>query len=136
LPSPPAVRQTFAVAATMPIYEYECDKCGKRTSFLTTRISEKVDAKCKHCGSAKMHRLMSRFAMPRSEEARLDQLADPAKFSDLDEKDPKSVARMMRNMGKEMGDEFGGTEFDEAIEGLESGGDLEGGDGDGGDDDL
>src|SRR5271156_4574912 len=107
----------------MPIYEYKCEKCRKRTSFLTMRVSEKVDAKCKHCGSPKMHRLMSRFAMPRSEESRLDQLADPSKFSVLDEKDPKSVARMMRNMGKEMGDEFGGQEFDEAIEEMESGDD-------------
>ncbi len=120
----------------MPIYEYECDKCRKRTSFLTTRVSEKVDAKCKHCGSPKMHRLMSRFAMPRSEEARLDQLADPSKFGDLDEKDPKSVARMMRNMGKEMGDEFGGAEFDEAVNELESGGDLDDGGESGGDDEL
>src|SRR5271170_3551366 len=120
----------------MPIYEYECEKCRKRTSFLTTRVSEKVDAKCKHCGSAKMHRLMSRFAMPRSEESRLDQLSDPSKFSDLDEKDPKSVARMMRNMGKEMGDEFGGAEFDQAIDELEGGGDLDSDDGSDSGDDL
>jgi putative FmdB family regulatory protein len=118
----------------MPIYEYECEKCRKRTSFLTTRVSEKVEAKCRHCGSAKMNRLMSRFAMPRSEESRMDQLADPSKFSGVDEKDPKSVAKMMRNLGKEMGDEFGGTEFDEAVDELESGGDL-GGD-KGSDDDL
>jgi putative FmdB family regulatory protein len=120
----------------MPIYEYECEKCRKRTSFLTMRVSEKVDAKCKHCGSPKMQRLMSRFAMPRSEESRLDQLADPSKFSDLDEKDPKSVARMMRNMGKEMGDEFGGQEFDEAIDELEGGGDLDSDDGGDSGDDL
>jgi hypothetical protein len=35
---------------------------------------------------------------------------------------------MMKRMGKEMGDEFGGAEFDEAVEEIESGGDL-GGDG-------
>ncbi len=101
------------------------------------RVSEKVDAVCRHCGSTSMHRLMSRFAMPRSEDARLDALADPASFGDLDEKDPKSVARMMRRMGKEMGEEFSGPEFDQAIEELEQGGDL-GPDGEagGGDEDL
>lgn len=117
----------------MPIYEYECEKCCKRTSVLTTRVSEKVDATCRHCGGTKMRRLMSRFAMPRSEESRLDQLADPSKFSDLDEKDPKNVARMMRNMGKELGDEFGGPEFDEAVDELEAGGDLGDDDDSGGD---
>ena len=76
-----------------------------------------------------MSRLMSRFAMPRSEESRMESLADPSRMGDIDENDPKSVARMMKRMGKEMGDEFGGPEFDEAVEELERGGDL-------GDDDL
>ena len=71
-----------------------------------------------------MSRLMSRFAMPRSEASRMESLADPSRMGDIDENDPKSVARMMKRMGKEMGDEFGGTEFDEAVEEIENGGDL------------
>jgi putative FmdB family regulatory protein len=114
----------------MPIYEYECDQCHRRTSVLTLRVSEKADAVCNKCGSKEMHRLMSRFAMPRSEEARMDRLADPSNFSGLDENDPKSLARAMRKMGREMGDEFSGDDFDDAINELESGGDL------GGDDDM
>lgn len=118
----------------MPIYEFQCEKCRKTSSILTTRVSEKVDAVCKHCGSSKMRRLMSRFAMPRSEESRMESLADPSKLGGIDENDPKSVARMMRQMGKEMGDDFDAPEFDEAIEELESGKEL--GDDDSGDDDL
>ncbi len=105
----------------MPIYEYECAKCRRRTSVLTTRVSEKVDPVCKHCGSRRLARVMSRFAMPRSEERRMDALADPSNFGDLDENDPKSAARLMRRLGKEMGDELSGPEFDEAVEELESG---------------
>lgn len=125
----------------MPIYEYECDKCRRRSSILTMRVSEKVDPVCSHCGATTMHRLMSRFATPRSEEARMDALADPSNLSGLDENDPKSVARMMRKMGQQMSDEFSGPEFDEAINELESGGDLGGedddiGGGGGGDDDF
>jgi putative FmdB family regulatory protein len=119
----------------MPIYEYECIKCRRRSSILTMRISEKVDPVCSHCGSIEMNRLMSRFAMPRSEDARLDSLADPSRLGDLDENDPKSVARAMRRMGSEMGEEFAGPEFDEAIDELESGGDLGGDDFGGGTDD-
>jgi putative FmdB family regulatory protein len=111
----------------MPIYEYRCDKCRRITSVLTTRVSEKAEAICSHCGGKKMSRLMSRFAMPRSEESRMESLADPSKMRDIDENDPKSVARMMKRMGKEMGDEFDGSEFDEAVEEIESGGDLDGG---------
>lgn len=113
----------------MPIYEYECSKCHRRSSILTLRVSEKVDAKCKHCGAPRMRRLMSRFAMPRSEEARMDALADPSRLGDLDENDPKSLARAMRKMGQEMGDEFSGPEFEEAVSEIEGNDDLGGGDG-------
>jgi putative FmdB family regulatory protein len=126
----------------MPIYEYECVQCSRRTSVLTLRVSEKAEAVCNHCGGTDMRRLMSRFTTPKSEDARLDALADPSNFGDLDENDPKSVARVMRRMGREMGDEFSGPEFDEAIAEIESGGGGEedglgggsGNDGGGGDD--
>ena len=81
-----------------------------------------------------MSRLMSRFAMPRSEESRMESLADPSKLGNINENDPRSVARMMKRMGKEMGDEFSGPEFDEAVAEIESGGDL--GDDGSGDDDV
>lgn len=118
----------------MPIYEYRCEKCRRISSVLTTRVSEKVEAVCAHCGGKKMSRLMSRFAMPRSEESRMEALADPSRMGDVDESDPKSVARMMKRMGQEMGNEFGGAEFDEAVEEIESSGDL--GDGGSGEEDL
>lgn len=117
----------------MPIYEYECGKCRRRTSVLTLRVGEKVNASCKHCGSRKLARVMSRFAMPKSEEARMEALSDPSTFSGLDENDPKSVAKVMRKLGKEMGEEAGGPEMDQAMEELESG-NFSGGDSSGGDD--
>jgi hypothetical protein len=64
---------------------------------------------------------MSRFAMPKSEEARMESLADPSALSGIDESDPKSVARWMRKMGKEMGEDVGGEDFDGMIDEIESG---------------
>jgi hypothetical protein len=58
---------------------------------------------------------MSRFATVKSEEARLDALADSSSFGDLDENDPGSVARFMKKMGKEFGDDLGG-DFDSAVD--------------------
>jgi len=58
---------------------------------------------------------MSRFAAPKSEEARLESLADPSKWGDLDENDPASVARFMKKIGKEFGDELG-EDFEQEIE--------------------
>jgi len=105
----------------MPIYEYRCNQCRKKVSILTLRISEKVDERCEHCGSTSLTRLLSRFATARSEESRLDSLADPSNLTGLDENDPRSMARWMRKMGKEMGEEFGGEDFDEMVDEMEHG---------------
>lgn len=58
---------------------------------------------------------MSRFATIKSEEARLESLADSASLGDIDENDPASVARFMKKMGREMGDELG-DDFDQAMD--------------------
>jgi len=106
----------------MPIYEFRCRKCGKKFSVLTLRVSEEVVPQCTKCGATAADRLMSRFAMPRSDEARMEALSDPGSFADLDESDPKSMARWMRRMGKEMGDELGGEDIDEIADEVKSGG--------------
>ena len=113
----------------MPIYEYRCNQCRKKVSILTLRISEKVDERCEHCGSTNLSRLASRFAMSRSEESRLDSLADPTNLAGLDESNPRSMARWMRKMGKEMGEEFGGEDFDQMVDEMESGKTPEGDEG-------
>ncbi len=115
----------------MPIYEYRCAACRRKVTVLTLRASEVVEPVCEHCGSRDLTRLMSRFAMVRSEESRLDDLADPSSLGDLDENDPKSMARWMRKMGKEMGEDAG-QDFDEMVDELEAGGGDE--DDDGGED--
>ena len=106
----------------MPIYEYRCRKCGKRFSVLTLRVSETPTVRCEQCGSRSADRLMSRFAMPKSDEARMEALADPSNLGGLDEDDPKSVSRWMRKMGKEMGEDLGGEDFDEMLDEAEGGG--------------
>jgi len=54
-----------------------------------------------------MSRVLSRVRVVRSEESRMESLADPSKWGGLDEKDPKSMARWMKRMGKEMGENMG-----------------------------
>jgi putative FmdB family regulatory protein len=127
----------------MPIYEYACKKCKKKMSFLVLTPSTFKPA-CKYCESTEVEQLFSRFAMPKSEERRLESLADPSSFSGLDENDPGSVARWMKKMGKEMGEDLGGDidqMADEAAQEVAAGGPGGGGDdlgapGPGGSDDL
>lgn len=103
----------------MPIYEYCCAACGRKTTVVTLSVSAAVEPKCRHCGGADLRKLVSRVAVRRSEESRLESLADPSSLAGLDENDPKSVARWMKKMGKEMGKEMGeemGEDFDEEVD--------------------
>ena len=107
----------------MPIYEYHCADCRRAVSLLVMRISDPTPPVCPRCGGTRLRRLMSRFATVRSEEDRLDSLADPSSLGGLDEDDPKSVAKGMKRMGNEMGEDLG-DDVDEALE-QEAGGDFE-----------
>ena len=99
----------------MPIYEYECTDCRRRVSLLVRSISAAATPACPRCGGTALTRLMSRFATVKSEDARLESMADSAAFGDLDENDPASVARLMKKMGKEFGDELG-DDFESAVD--------------------
>jgi putative FmdB family regulatory protein len=100
----------------MPIYEYHCGGCKKRVSLLVRNINNLPTPVCSRCGSREMTRLLSRFAVVKSEESRFERMADPSNFGDLDENDPKSVARWAKRMGKELGEDVG-EDFDEMMEG-------------------
>ncbi|MCS7281303.1 MAG: zinc ribbon domain-containing protein [Desulfobacterota bacterium] len=99
----------------MPIYEYRCPECKKISTFLSLRVSETIEPYCKFCGSKRVEKMISRVAILKSEEKRIESMLDPAKFSDLDENNPRSVERFMRRIGKEFGDELG-EDFEETIE--------------------
>ena len=99
----------------MPIYEYSCNSCRKRVSLLIRNIHHPLTPVCPRCGGREMTRLFSRFAVVKSEESRFERMADPSNFGDLDENDPKSVARWAKRMGKEMGEDVG-EDFDQMME--------------------
>jgi putative FmdB family regulatory protein len=113
----------------MPIYEYRCSQCGRRSSIYYRSFSQQMEAPtCSHCGSGEMSRLISRVAVLKSEDTRIEEMADPSRFGDVDENDPRSMARWARRLGQEMGEDLG-PEFDEMVDRMEAGempDDLEG----------
>lgn len=52
----------------MPIYEYRCKACGKRSSALLPRF-DSPDPACPFCGAIELRRLVSTFATHRSEDS-------------------------------------------------------------------
>lgn len=67
-----------------------------------------------------MRRRMTRVRIAKSEENRMDSMANEFSGFEGMEDDPKAMGRMMRKMGKEMGEELP-PEFDEVVDRLESG---------------
>jgi len=108
----------------MPIYEYRCQNCRKTFQFLVRSVADHQVPPCPRCHGTAMHRLFSLFASPKSEESRLDSLADPGSIPDFDENDPRAMARWMRKMSGEVGEDMG-PEFHEMLGRLEAGEDPE-----------
>jgi putative FmdB family regulatory protein len=105
----------------MPKYDYRCRQCGRRSSiYQSYEDYGEIAVACPHCGSMNLQRLISRVRIAKSEDSRLDDISDPAAFGDLDENDPRSLARMMRKMGDELGEDMP-QEFDEVVDRLEAG---------------
>jgi putative FmdB family regulatory protein len=113
----------------MPIYEYTCHDCKRQVSLLWRSFADADSraAVCPRCGGSNLTRVISRVAVVRSEGSRMDDLADGGAddaLSGLDENDPKSLARFMRKMADETGEDLG-PEFEEVVGRLEAGEDPE-----------
>jgi putative FmdB family regulatory protein len=104
----------------MPTYQYRCKDCNRRFEvFMSYSEYGTRPVSCTHCTSKNVERRIGRIRFARSEESRLENLADPSKLEGLED-DPRALGRMMREMSGEMGEDMG-PEFDEVIDRLESG---------------
>jgi len=105
----------------MPIYEYRCNQCRRGFSVFVRSVSAQSAAVCPRCGATDVRRLISSFAVLRSEEGQADRLDGMASdLGDVDENDPRSVARWARRMSSEMGEDAG-PEFNDMVDRLEAG---------------
>jgi putative FmdB family regulatory protein len=106
----------------MPIYEYNCLDCRRRVSVFFRTFSAASDeaARCPRCNGANLRRLVSKVAVLRSEESRMDSLADDSMLGGLESEDPRALAGMMRKMSDEMGEPLD-PEMHEVVQRLERG---------------
>jgi putative FmdB family regulatory protein len=102
----------------VPIYEYRCQDCRKRTSRFVRGFTAPDTVACEHCGSKGASRVFSRVAVHRSggDGGQFDE----AGLGDVDESDPRSVAKWVRRMSREMGEPLEGDMLSE-LERMEAG---------------
>ena len=105
----------------MPYYDFRCQDCRQRVRlFYTFAEYDTAVPTCTRCQSQNLRRIIGRVALAKSEDARLDSLADDSMLAGLDEEDPRALGQFMRKMSREMGEDLG-DEFGEVVDRLESG---------------
>ncbi len=104
----------------MPTYDYNCLKCKRRFSiFLTYDEYGKKTVLCPHCQSDQVQRRIGRIRIAKSDESRMEGMTDESALEGM-ENDPQALGRMMKKMGKEMGEDLP-PEFDDMVDRLEAG---------------
>lgn len=91
----------------MPIYEFKCQDCGRLSSIFTKSIDASYEAACRHCGSRRLTRAVSRFAYHKSEQTILEEYGEPGFDAPLEQyKDPRQIGRWVEKRFKEYGMEL------------------------------
>ena len=105
----------------MPTYDFICNNCEKRFEvFMAFSEYGKKAVHCAHCESENVRRRMTKVRIAKSDESRMESMANDFPGLEGMEDDPKALGQMMRKMGGEMGEELP-EEFNEVVGRLEAG---------------
>src|SRR3990172_8556209 len=66
----------------MPVYEFWCLTCRKKSSFFVRTISTPLEPACQSCGGREMQRAVSTFAYNKSAKTRMEEAGSPNSPSD------------------------------------------------------
>ena len=88
----------------MPIYEYGCGFCGRRTSVFLRTMSEPENPACEHCSSMSTSRVISKFAVTKSMATVWEDSGPASGLGDDDYyKDPRNIGRWTEQRLEELG---------------------------------
>ncbi|MBK9780035.1 MAG: zinc ribbon domain-containing protein [Anaerolineales bacterium] len=105
----------------MPTYDFICNSCQQRFDvFLTYAEYGQKEVLCVHCNSRDVRRRMTKVRIAKTEEGRLESMANDFTGFEGMENDPAEFGKMMKKMGREMGEDLP-AEFDEVVDRLEAG---------------
>ncbi len=102
-PGPTEHKSVSRRGRAVPLYEYRCNTCNEITSALVYSWSESQEPDCRHCGSADIHRIVSKFSFRPSWGDSLNWTPSRETTSDIDENSPASIDTYMGRIKKEMG---------------------------------
>ena len=101
----------------MPIYEYECKRCGTISQYLILRRGEEKEIRCRECGSSDIKRIISRVVYHMSEKDRLEAYDPTRPKDDSFYKDTRNIGLHAKKMAQKMGVDLGAG-FEEKLDKL------------------
>jgi putative FmdB family regulatory protein len=104
----------------MPIYEYQCESCGKITTALILNPNQGEKVLCRHCQGDRLVRILSRVVIHKTEAQRLTEFDIRRPRDDSFYKDDRNVGLWAKKRVKELGVDLGSS-FDETVEKARSG---------------
>jgi putative FmdB family regulatory protein len=91
----------------MPIYEFVCQDCHRRTSLLIRDTSTPFVPKCSSCGTTNLSRVISGFAYHKSLKTVWEESGEPtARPGDDYYRDPRNIGRWVEKKFQDMGQEL------------------------------
>jgi putative FmdB family regulatory protein len=91
----------------MPIYEFACRNCRRRSSFLIRDISAPFAPKCSTCGNTNLSRVISGFAYHKSLKTVWEESGEPGAHPGDDYyRDPRNIGRWVEKKFQDMGQEM------------------------------
>lgn len=99
----------------MPIYEYLCEPCRRVMSALILRPEDEADVRCSRCGRRDLVRVLSRFAIHKTEEQRLKEFDPRAPKDESFYKDSRNIGLWAKKRLQELGADLG-PEMEEIVE--------------------
>ena len=99
----------------MPIYEYECLSCRKVISALIFNKEEEKEIHCTLCGGQWLTRILSSFALHKTEGQRLQDFDSRARQSSAFYKDRRNIGLWAKKRARELGTDLG-PGFEEVVE--------------------
>ena len=91
----------------MPIYEFICQNCYRRMSFLVRDISAPFVTKCSSCGNSNLSRVISGFAYHKSLKTVWEESGEPTMHPGDDYyRDPRNIGRWAEKKFQDMGQEM------------------------------
>lgn len=99
----------------MPLYEFGCSECGRRSTILVLAREGEAAPRCRHCGSDALERLLSGFAIHRTDAQRMQDLDASGRQDESYYRDNRNIGLRAKKRMKELGVDLGDA-FEEKIE--------------------